>query len=510
MSSTPTLSISSRSATIDINSGWLAAAVFAVAAYAQVFLLPLVAPVPVGDEVLWLVDGVRINHGQVLYRDFYEVTFPGVQYFYAVAQRMFGASAWIPAATYILLGAITAGLMFSIARRVLPGYLPWLVVGLYLVGPFYLIPDATHHWFAALFAYTALWFVLRSDKLGSLALAGASCAAATFFMQTKGAFVLGALIIYVIWRGRRHGAQIAAMTVTFVVTLSVLLAPAILAVGYRDFVYNTFGYVLSGWGSEFFDTWRVYMAFPPPHASLLDAPRVFAFLLVYAVVPAVYVLFFARWVGRRRITTSSQPSEELIAIAAVGLALFLAVAKAPSTIRLASGSAPAMILLLYLLAAPYRIERAVLRATWATVTVLLVACPVVRQLQCKGIVETRIGRVAVYDAQWRDTVAILMQRLSPGQPCFGNHAACYLAGDVVVGPVNFIFPSDYTTLSQVQQIIQDLDRHRVPRLVLRAIFYLPVERGAHDHLGPFRSYLGEHYRFEQMLPNTDEIWVRVK
>lgn len=126
------------------------------------------------------------------------------------------------------------------------------------------------------------------------------------------------------------------------------------------------------------------------------------------------------------------------------------------------------------------------------------------------MVETRVGPAGFSDDKWRDSVSSVLQTVPANRPCFGNHVACYLAGDVVVGPVNFIFPSDYMTSKQVQQLMQDLNSHQVPTLILRSIYYLAVEVGANDHLGPFRAYLHEHYRFVRILPNTDEIWVRMQ
>jgi hypothetical protein len=485
--------------------------VFALLGFWQLFVFPALPMVPSGDEVLWLVDGQRINHGQVIYRDFSEVTFPGVQYFYALVQRTIGVYAWIPKATYLLLGAITAGLIFSIARRVLPGRLPWLAVALYLVGPFFVIPDATHHWFAALFAYAALWIALRATRPRGWAFAGACCAAATWFMQTKGVFVLLALGAFLIWRRRRSSIplalELAALVSTFAAVLAVLLIPTVAAAGLQRFLHDTVGFVLTGWGNEFFGTWRIYMAFAPSHSSWADVPGVIAFLLVYGAVPLVYILFAVRYFLRKE-PDAQQPWEELVLIAAVGVALFLAVVKAPSTVRIASGSAPAMILLAWLLRAPGRVERAALRLAWIVVLLLAVACPLVRQAHWHAPLETRAGRAEFLDPAWRDTMSGLLPLLPPGEPCFGNHVACYLAGDVVVGPVNFIFDSDYTTPAQVDRLIRDLDSHRVPNLVLRAIFYLPVDHGAQDRLALFRAYLTSHYRLKKMFPNNDELWVR--
>lgn len=486
----------------------VSALLFAVFAWPQLVVLPFLPFVPAGDEVLWLVDGDRINHGQVIYRDFFEVTFPGTQYFYALAQRAFGPNAWIPILTYLLLGAITAALLFAISRRVLPGRLPALVVGLYLVGPFFLIPDATHHWFAAVFIYIALWALLRSNSRKYLAFAGACCALATFFMQTKGVLAVVAVAAYLVFRNRKSSVRPVLFVLgSFAVTLSGLLAPAVACAGLRRFFYNTVTFVSTSWGTEFFDTWRVYGAFPPAHSSWTDIPGVIAYLLVFGSVPLVYVVFFTRYL-RLRTTDSSQSWDELLLIAMVGAALFLAVVQAPSKIRLASGSAPAMVLLVFLISGRSKVERLLLRFTVVAVAVLAVACPLARQFQWHSALDTRIGRVDFNSPAWRDTVAPMLSILPAGQPCFGNHVACYLAGDYVVGPVNYILPSDYTTPAQVDQIIRDLERYRVPKLVLRAIFYLPIEPGAHDHLGPFRAYVFSHYRFEEMLPNTDEIWIR--
>ena len=61
-----------------------------------------------------------------------------------------------------------------------------------------------------------------------------------------------------------------------------------------------------------------------------------------------------------------------------------------------------------------------------------------------------------------------------------------------------------------EAVTRAIDREKVPLLVLRPVFYMPVERGAHDHLQNFRQYLYANYRMAKVFANGDEAWVRTR
>src|SRR6516225_3580696 len=58
-----------------------------------------------GDQTMWLEDGQRMLFGEVLYRDFFQMTFPGTELLYYWAFRLFGLRTWIPGALLVVTGA---------------------------------------------------------------------------------------------------------------------------------------------------------------------------------------------------------------------------------------------------------------------------------------------------------------------------------------------------------------------------------------------------------------------
>jgi hypothetical protein len=79
-----------------------------------------------GDQTMWLADGQRMFFGEVLYRDFFQMTFPGTELLYLAAFKFFGLRTWIPDALLVITGATLASLIYSISRSVLPARYSWL------------------------------------------------------------------------------------------------------------------------------------------------------------------------------------------------------------------------------------------------------------------------------------------------------------------------------------------------------------------------------------------------
>src|SRR5207244_672170 len=63
---------------------WLIIVASAVFIYLMVFKLPATPIVAESDSLIFLYEAGRILHGDVIYRDFFEFTFPGTQTLYAL------------------------------------------------------------------------------------------------------------------------------------------------------------------------------------------------------------------------------------------------------------------------------------------------------------------------------------------------------------------------------------------------------------------------------------------
>ena len=61
--------------------------------YLRTFALPAVPFVGNGDELLFFVRALRIAHGEIVYRDFFELVTPGTDLLYAAGFKVFGVHA---------------------------------------------------------------------------------------------------------------------------------------------------------------------------------------------------------------------------------------------------------------------------------------------------------------------------------------------------------------------------------------------------------------------------------
>ena len=86
--------------------------------YLNLFYLPNTPIHLFVDQVTQLFDARRMLDGQVIYKDFFQVTPAGTQVVYLVLFRLFGVRAWIPNAMLIALGLSIAWLMVVIGREV--------------------------------------------------------------------------------------------------------------------------------------------------------------------------------------------------------------------------------------------------------------------------------------------------------------------------------------------------------------------------------------------------------
>lgn len=149
------------------------------------------------DEFTTLSNGLRMWHGAVIYRDFFEFTAPLSHWLAAIAFWLGGPSL-IPARLAQAALLLVAGWQLHRLARAL-GTGPWisLLPGLILVVALYrTLPGLNHHWVALPFALGAVQAGMRGLDTGRVrwwAIAGASCGATTLAMQSDGPVVAVAL-----------------------------------------------------------------------------------------------------------------------------------------------------------------------------------------------------------------------------------------------------------------------------------------------------------------------------
>lgn len=176
---------------------------------ACLYILPFMRLYMVGtDEGTLDYGAVRVVHGQVFARDFFEVIGPGTFYWLAAFFKLFGISFLATRICLFLSSLGTALLMYFLSRRICARY--WILPCIILAGTYFggLWPAISHHvdsnFFALLaVACLALWQDRHNTSL--LVVAGGLAGLTTVFLQPKGILLFCAFLIW-LWILHHRGS----------------------------------------------------------------------------------------------------------------------------------------------------------------------------------------------------------------------------------------------------------------------------------------------------------------
>ena len=495
-----------------MQSRWIALALAAVA-FAVCCLRSFVPPhTPFlfwGDQLGFAAKGIRVLQGELPYRDFFDFVTPGATLVYAALFRLFGVSMSVP---NLLMATLAAAVTFGTtwcAQQLMRGIfvvLPSLLtIGFVLSSSM----DATHHWFSTLAAMGAVAVLFQRVSSLRIAAAGALCGVAATFTQTKGAALLLALIIYLIWVSKQERASsqqvlknsLVLITATLAVCLAINL-PLILAADASRWAADVIVYPLRYFGSVSATNWRGAWPEFLEHRGVL---KWLTFPFIYISVPLTYLWFFAAMLRRPR-QSDAEPWKKLFLLAVVGVAMFVAIAPALSIKRISCVSPPAMILLVWLLSRRGTLYRATAK-TLAAISVAVAAAQIVAiQTHPKLILNLPVGRVAIPDPQNYEVYHWMSEHTHPGQWYFGLPPMTLPLGLRNATPIESVGPGEFTRPDHVTAVIRDVDAKHVPLIVLRAISNRRLPPGTVDHSKPFYDYLHQHYRRTKTFSTGDEVW----
>jgi hypothetical protein len=486
--------------------------------YLRTFLLPYV-PIYQGDNApYFLLDAARMLRGEIIYRNFVELTFPGMPALNFLLLRVFGMQAWIPAATLVFVGLALTQLSAHIARRVVSGPSVFLPSVAYLTMAIGNALDDTHHWFSILACLGAVAVLLEDRRPARVVLAGTLCGIATCFTESRGVMAVSALAAFLLWEG--HGQRLnhrwwmkrlLGLSVGFGVVIIVFLAGFVWKAGWANFSYCTVDFLAKYYSSFHRNNLSVYMVDLPEFGSLLlSVPALAVWLFINLLAPLIYVLFLVRcWENRERIP---QPlASRLMLINLMGLAFFVSIASAPNWFRVASSALPALILLAWFLDAPGKLKRTARWALWALAIGTGIVTPMITQLSAQGPFQTPTGRVAVVDTDRYEKYQWLLPRASPHQYVLdaGGGDAYFLLKLLDPAPVPFLTLSAYTRPEQVSALLSTLGRQKVAYIVWPVELDLPPSgnRGS-DPLGPLRAYMRKNYFVVRTFSDGAQVWQR--
>ena len=234
--------------------------------YLQLFILPSRPIFLPNDSLIWLQDARAMVEGKVLYRDVFQITFPGIQVVLAALIKAFGARVWLPNAILVLLGTLAAWLTTLISKRVIGGPSALLPAFLLISFEFSAWHVVTHHWFSTLAAMAAILVILEKRSVGRIGAAGALCGLSAWFTQTEGSLVLVGFAVFVLWECRRQSRGWRPLVVKWGLLFGGFVLVVGLGVGYfvwkagpREFLWSTFVFPVK-YAPSWVDvnTYRVY------------------------------------------------------------------------------------------------------------------------------------------------------------------------------------------------------------------------------------------------------------
>jgi hypothetical protein len=487
--------------------------------YLDAFVFPH-TPVYEGDtSPIYLLEATKMLHGQVIYRDFFQFTFPGTQIFYMILFKILGARAWIPSAVWVALGIGLAWTCLAISRQVLSGakvYLPSLV---FLGVSFFSEPDPNHHWFSMLACMVALAVLIPQRSPSRWAAAGALCGVATLFTHSRGIVAIAGFAAYMLWEWRtkkrsRNWLMKTAMCLLlpFLGVTAPVAAYFAWKVGPKLFFNCTVVFLAKYWSKWFWGTPYVYGADVPTDLPLgIEVGALLMWIFIHLLLPMVYIIFFFQY-RRRDAGNRDEPWDRLVLLAIVGVSLFLGIVTSPVWFRLISVSPPALIIYFWTIRGDGKISRFLSGFAWAGGMLALLVQPIVLQTGWKGYLDTPTGRTALFDPNRYEKYRWILQHTHAGDYFFqaDDCNEYFLLGLRNPARVSFVTDSAYTRPDQVQNAVEMLERHHVQWVMWSAWLDIVRSPGADGSAErPLRNYLRSHYHpVKDFADQFEEAWER--
>lgn len=462
-----------------------------------------------GDEGTFLYEAVRIVHGQVFARDFFEVIGPGTFYWVAIFFKLFGAT-FLAARICLFVTSLSTGLlMYFLSRRVCRRYyiLPCIVLAGTSFGALW--PAVSHHSASNCFALLSvacivLWQERRRDSL--LFVAGALAGVTTCFLQPKGMLLLAALLLWLCIQRQRRAAPLSALSLVcggFCSVIGVIAVyfwsrDALWDLAYANFVwpsghyssvnvvpyakdlirYYWGRYAIAGSGTS----WTAAMA------AVLMTP-----LLFVAAIPALLPIL-----GARLKWSIIRP--EIVLYLLCGWALWLSELHRKDIAHLVFGS-PLLIILCVHYLAEYRGRVADCALKFLTVSAVCLAAFNLALILLAHPMATRVGSVAVFESD--PVLTFLDEQVAPGEKMFSYPASpmyYFLSNTTNPTPYSFLLYG-YNSPSQFRDAIRILEHDKVKYvlwdtsfLAKDAPFIFPNMKSRPPIELIMEPYLESHYR----------------
>ena len=485
---------------------------------ACLYILPFMRIYMLGtDEGTLDYGAVRVVHGQVFARDFFEVIGPGTFYWLAGFFKLFGISFLATRICLFLTSLGTALSMYFLSRRICSKYraLPSiLLAGTYFGG---LWPAISHHVdsnFFALLAIVCMALWQDRHRRGLLLAAGMSAGLTTAFLQPKGMLLLCAFLVWLFVLFRRGMVPLSGLGILIVGYLSVIglvlmyfwSKGALSSLIYVNVVWpsQNYGGVNSvsyahGLISNYWDHWVIAKSgfrWTVAMATVLVVP-----ILFIAALPVLLPALGARYKWHLARV-------EILLYWLCGSALWLAEIHRKEMAHLVFGSPLLIILCIHFLAeyrgkiADYSLQLLGISA------VCLIGFNLLCALFATHPTTTSVGSVLTF--QKIPALVALERRITPGEEIFA-YPYCpryyFLASATNPTPYS-ILAYNYNTPAQFHEVVRILEQHEVRYVMwdtnfaqLTAAVFPGSQR---PPSGGFiiEPYLESHYNVIQVIEGT--------
>jgi hypothetical protein len=482
--------------------------VAAIFFYLQLFRFPFLPIWHWGDQSVFLEHAERMLHGEVLYRDLFQLNLPGTEYLYYWLFLCFGVRLWI--APLMVFAALTAStlLVYSLSRAVLRGWAALVPVAAFLVICQRSSMDGNHHLYSTLLVFAAVSLVVRARKTLWLCGAGALLGLATLFTSSRGVFVAAGVCLFFIWKFRDWGKAlraVCALLIPLVAVISAALAYLATTVAPRALFESLAIFPMHYFSAGRFNTRAMFFAelnsaLPlRPHSVLL----VGLWFAMKAAVPLMFMAFIARRHFFKPIELRGSGSNQaLVLYFFAGSFELLAQASSMSLSRMNCAAAFAYILGAAMLhdSGKRRWIGAALAVT-GLIGLAEVTAAVIHPTQK---LDSPRGSVAFLHGERFEMVAWLFRNAHPGDRLFGDPDLNFVLGLANPAEVQWVENDAFTRPEQVRNLLIAL--HRYPTR-----FFIWDDAmdgsGPGDNLQPLRVYLKEHDHLAQHFGGGAEILV---
>jgi hypothetical protein len=473
------------------------------------FIFPRTPLLLGGDQTYFWMDAQRMLAGEQPYRDFFQFTPPGTDFFYLAIFRYLSSQVWVTNAVVIILGIALCWICLSVAREIMQPNFAALAAAFFVVFLYGRTLNATHHWFSCLAVMCAVKLRLRHSTRLWTAAAGALLGLASFFTQTRGIAAVMAFAIFIVWERyhnqgnwRRLFQDQLALLGGFFASLLVLSAHIVDLVGWRLVWYYqiTFvrRYVVHG-------LMNLYVGLPEP-LTWHSLPRLSPYLFVYVAVPMICL--GSAWRSWRGIRDPKFPAGVAL-IAIVGTFLVVEVGCSLNWLRLFAVSMPGIILLVWITSRLAIGRRWAFTLLWTFVALLATRQVLFTQRQQTFTIKTPGGTLAT-STQKREKLQWMVENRHPEDLFFEA------SGPSVYLPLQSPNPlyieglglASQTLPEHIDLAIQQLEAKKVHFVLWPKALDTETDVAEPRLIAPLRDYLGRQYFPVHVFLDGEQVWQR--